>query len=217
VGIDFLLRYGAVIFDLDGTLADSMQVWERILPLWAQRQGLRLPGDHARAVAAMTLPQAAEYVIGLTGGRYTQAQLLEQWSAQLADMYAGDVRPKSGAGALLQALHSHGMPMALATSSDRRACQGFLRTHHMERYFPVVVFSGDVGRDKSRPDIYLRCAGLLGVSPCDCVAVEDLPEAIRGARAAGMGTVAVYDESCADWRGLSAMADLAVRSLEELL
>lgn len=217
MGIEFLLRHKAVIFDLDGTLADSMQVWERILPLWAERQGLRLPGDHAHAVAAMTLPQAARYVMGLAGGRYTQEQLLEQWSAQLAGMYAGEVRPKPGAGALLRALQGRGMPMALATSSDRRACMGFLRANDMERYFSAVVFSGDVGKDKSHPDVYLRCAELLGVPPGDCVALEDLPEAIRGARAAGMDTVAVHDESCADWPALSTMADLAVRSLEELL
>jgi len=215
--MSILDRYSAVIFDLDGTLADSMQVWDTICRDWAAGRGYVPPEDLDRTIALMTLDQSAEYVVRLFGLSETPGQVQQEWSRMVTRRYKESVRPKEGARELLEALQKKGVPMALATSGFPEACMGFLESNSMDRFFSAVVYTQDTGKDKTHPDVYLACARALDVPPEQCVVLEDLPESLPGVRRAGMGFVAVYDSSCKDWDALAAQADQAVRSFKELL
>lgn len=208
--ISFLRRYEGVIFDLDGTLADSMHVWDSICRDWLESAGC-IPRDGLdEAISLMTLPQSADYIAREYTPNRSPAQILEDWNRMVTHRYKHDVILKPGAGELVRALAEEGMPMAVATSCVPPACEGLLRRYGLWDCFTAVVYSGDVGRDKTFPDIYLACGERLGVAPRRCVVLEDLYEASRGVRAAGMGLVAVYDASCKQWEALRDAADLAV-------
>lgn len=212
---EFFRRYEAAIFDLDGTLADSMQVWDTVCRDWLLDLGIAPPEDLERTIAIMTLEQAARYVTGRFVPGKAPDRAIAEWEEIVCRRYRDEVSLKPGAGELVRTL-AEKMPLALATSSFPAACEGFLGRHGLRACFSAVVYSGEVQRDKTHPDIYLACARRLGADPSRCVVFEDLLEAARGVRAAGMSLVAVYDSSCADWEGLAALADLAVQDLRDL-
>jgi len=208
--ISFLRRYEGVIFDLDGTLADSMHVWDSICRDWLESVGVPSREGLAEAISLMTLPQSAGYIAREYTPDRSPAQILEDWDKMVTCRYEHDVALKPGAGELVRTLAGEGMPMAIATSCAPSVCEGLLRRCGLWDCFTAIVYSGDVGRDKTFPDIYLACGERLGVPPRRCVVLEDLYEASRGVRAAGMGLVAVYDTSCKHWEALRGEADLAV-------
>jgi beta-phosphoglucomutase-like phosphatase (HAD superfamily) len=110
------------------------------------------------------------------------------------------------------------MKLGIATSCFPAACESVLSRHGIRDYFSAVVYTDSVSRNKSFPDIFLACAEKLGVAPKDCVVFEDLYTTLSGIRAAGMGAIAVYDDSgAADWEKFKREADYAVMSLRELM
>ena len=172
-------RYRALIFDIDGTLADSMPVWEQLCRNWLAGRGIAAGPDLEADIASMTLSQSAEYVIRNYGVELPPADLIREWEAQVHTRYATDLPLKDGAAELVKT-------------------------------FSAIVYTDEVNRDKRFPDIYLSCAGRLGVEAGDCLVFEDYYPAIAGVRAAGMGIAAVYDHSGADnWERFKREADFA--------
>ncbi len=207
----------AAIFDLDGTLADSMRVWDSICRDWLISQGKLPLAGLEDEIAPLTLTQAARYVRECYGIEKTEAAMLGEWRDIVARLYAGHVTLKEGAAALLRQLTSAGVRLGMATSSFPAACEGFLARHGLLALFSAIVYTDDFPKGKGHPAIWLECARRLGVDASDCVAFEDLRAAGAGIRAAGMGFVAVYDASNRAWEATAAEADVAVRSLAELL
>lgn len=212
-----LSAYRAAIFDLDGTLVDSMRAWDNICRDWLLAKGQTPAHSLEQEIKLMTLTEAAEHVICRFGVALTPAQIIAEWQQMVLGLYQNRLALKQGAAELLTALAARGLKLALATSCFPAACEAVLRRYDLWRLFSAVVYSDEVARGKTCPDIWLACAARLGVAPQDCVVFEDLRAAGLGIRAAGMDFVAVHDASCQEWELLSAEVDMAVLSLAGLL
>ncbi|MDR3312377.1 MAG: HAD family phosphatase [Spirochaetaceae bacterium] len=200
----------AAIFDLDGTLTDSMGVWDRVCSRYLESLGITGRTDMDDAVADRTLTQGAEYVRRYFGLAATVPEIIGAWEALVIHQYKNDVPLKAGMGDLVADIAGSGMAVALATSSFPAAAEAVLTRWNVRRFFQALVYSDEVGRDKTHPDIYLKAAERLGVPPENCVVFEDLPASIQGVRKAGMRLCAVHDPFHQGWEAFAAAADFVM-------
>lgn len=199
----------AALFDLDGTLLDSMWVWRSVDERSLGARGVALPEDYTRVVSAMRMRDAAEYTVRRFGLEVEPDALLDEWKALARDEYAHNVRLKPGALELLSAYRARGVRLGIVSSLTPDLYEPALERCGILRTFEVILSASAEPRGKAHPDIYLRAAGLMGVEAGECVMYDDVPEAIAGARAAGMSAVCVYDAHCPDAR--RAIADAGAR------
>jgi len=210
-------RWRAAIFDLDGTLADSMRIWDGVCREWMEARGLTPPDGLEERIRLMTLEESARYITGEFLPGLEPGCVLGEWNRLVADRYEASVLPKEGAVELVRRLRREGMAIGLATSSFPGVCERFLDRFALTGLFSAIVYTDETGRDKSHPDVYLACARRMGVPPGCCVVFEDIEEALEGVDAAGMEMVAVRDDSCKNWERLRERARWAVDSLALLL
>lgn len=188
----------AAVFDLDGTLVDSMGMWEKIDIIFFAKRGMPLDPDYLDTVKIMDLSDAAHY----TKERYrlpeTEKEIAEEWYGMVREEYANNILLKPCAKELLAKLKSEGILLALATASLPEMYLPALRNNGILEFFDVLCCTDEVGRSKEHPDIFLLAADRLGVPPDDCIAFEDSLGAIKSAKAAGMKVVGVYDRYSAE-------------------
>jgi HAD superfamily hydrolase (TIGR01509 family) len=219
----FFDAYEAVIFDLDGTLADSMGLWGQVCADWLTGRGKTPEPNLEGVLSPMSLSQAADYVIKKYRPGLPPADVIRQWGDAVLDAYRLRVPLKPGAGALVRALALRGKKLAVATSCFPDACEALLARCRIRTYFSALVYTDEIKDDsgqtlnKTFPHIWRAAAARLGAPPEKCLVFEDLYAALKGVRAAGMGLAAVRDASCEDWPAFSAGADLALSSPQDAL
>lgn len=208
----------AAIFDLDGTILDSMWVWKKIDADFLASFGYPITQDYTDAMKAMTWEDGARYTIDRYHLPKTPEEVFQIWMDMSHDCYRTKVTLKSGAKAYLDELHAQGVPMAIATSMcPMENIELVLSANGIRDYFQNITHSSEVTKNKSHPDIYLLAAERLGVKPQDTAVFEDILPAIQGAKAGGFQTVAIYDDiSENDWEQITSIATHAVRSWHEL-
>ncbi len=206
------------IFDLDGTLLDSMGVWDAIDTEFFAKRGMPVPDDYMKMIAPMGFRQAAEYTVKRFCLNETPAALIDEWNGMAYEKYSNSVPLKPHAKELLEYLKSRGILIALATATAERLAVPALKNCGVYSLFDLTASTDRVARGKGFPDIYLYAAKTLGVRPENCAVFEDIPEGIRGARAAGMYSIAVFDSySAAAQDTLRELADLYITDFAELL
>lgn len=200
-------RYKAAIFDLDGTLIDSMGIWDGLCTGWLRGKGITPPPALDEQLKTLTLTQAAEYCKDHFGFAAPREAIIGEWQEIVLDRYTS-VPLKKGMAELIVALTQWGVKLAVATSCFPAACETTLVQHSIRHCFESIVYADEVARDKRHPDLYLVAARRLGVPPETCIVFEDLYAALSGVRAAGMDIAAVYDASSAsEWPAFKARAD----------
>jgi beta-phosphoglucomutase-like phosphatase (HAD superfamily) len=207
-----LRDYRGALFDLDGTLVDSMWIWQHLCLDWLIEKG-KTPGEDLRSVIeTMTVTQSAEYVArryGFDGSgdlSLSPAEIIAQWESMALGRY--ERAPlKAGMGDLVRELWESKVKLAVVSSCCPAACEAVLARHGLRPCFSGIYYTDEVNGNKSMPGIWLHAAEKLGVKAADCLVFEDLYQALPGVRAAGMDFAAVYDKSCADWEAMKAQAD----------
>jgi HAD superfamily hydrolase (TIGR01509 family) len=178
----------AVIFDLDGVLIDSEQVWDAVRRELVAERGGRWAPDSTRAMMGMSTPEWAAYLVSLGIGM-TADEATGEVLRRLGERY-GDAPPLiDGAVRAVRALAAAGLPLAVASSSPRDVIGLVLRSAGLADEFRTFVSSEEVGRGKPAPDVYLEAAQRLGIPAARCVAVEDSTNGVRSAAAAGMAVI----------------------------
>ena len=196
------------IFDLDGTLLDSMWIWADIDKRFLSKRGIAVPPDYMGKVGAMSYRQAAEYTIARFGLPETPEDLMNEWSEMAVGAYATELKLKPKTVKILTELKSRGIRLAVCTSATPDMCLPALKNNGVAEMFDAVVTTWEIGKGKEFPDVYLAAAARLGLPPAECAVFEDTLRAVKTAKSAGFYTVGVRDEfSAADEREIKNIAD----------
>ena len=188
------IPFSAAIFDLDGTLLDSMWVWQEVDRDFFGQLGMPEPEDYARSIQGMSFRETAAYTVRRFGLSRTVEEVMADWMRMTAEAYARRVNLKRGALAYLRGLKRAGVKLAVATANREELFGPTLRRCGAWELFDAVCTSAQVG-DAGKADgaLFRLAAQRLGVDPSDCAVFEDTLEGLRGARAAGMRAWAVRD------------------------
>jgi len=210
----------AHIFDLDGTLLDSMGIWEEIDRKMLSSRGIPFPADYDEYVATITPlspKETADYVIKHFGINEPPEKIISEWNETAAAAYASTLPLKPGAKDYLLHLKAKGEKMAIATSSPKELCYPALKNHGIFELFEAICLSEEVGCGKNKPDVFLLAARKLGASPQNCIIYEDSLTAIKTAKQTG-ATVYAIEEPCAEnhREEIKKTADYIIKEWSEL-
>ena len=198
----------ALIFDMDGTLIDSMGVWEQIDVEYLARFGFQKPVDLHDEIEGSGFYETAVYFKNRFGISDSVEKIQQDWNDMAEYKYTHEIPLKEGVREFLQSMKKAGKKMGIATSNSRGLTARVLKAHRVEDYFDAIITSDQVEHGKPAPDIYLKAAKELGVSPEECLAFEDICAGITAAKRAGMKAVAVADEaSASQWEAKCNLAD----------
>lgn len=200
------------IFDMDGTLVDSMGYWTGLAVEYLAGLGIReIPADLPGRLMSMTMAQGAALLIQTFGLAVDAQELVAQQNAVMAGHYRRDIPLKPGVRAYLGALRARGVSMCVASATAEPLVEACLTRLGIREFFQFVLSCESLGVSKERPDIFHLAARRLGAEPGEVAVYEDALHAARTAKEAGYYLVAVYDESAQDrWEELQSLADEAL-------
>ncbi len=208
------MRIDCAVFDFDGTLFDSMFIWDIAGGLYLSSVG-REPGPSMQEdIRALSLYQTACYFKENYSLPLSVEEIMAGINRTVERFYIDEVRPKPGAAAFLERLKKAGIPACIATASDRYQVEAALRRCSMEQYFDAIFTCSEVGHGKDEPFIFRRAAEHFGAERSAALVFEDAVHAARTAKADGFTVVAVYDSSEKRQDELRALADLYLPDLE---
>lgn len=208
----------AVLFDLDGTLVDSMWMWKDIDIEYLGRHGKEVPGDLQKDIEGMSLTETAVYFKNRFELSETLEEIKQEWMDMARDKYTHEVPLKPGAERFLKYLKKQGIRTGIASSNGMELVHAVLKAQGIDEYLDSVHTCCDVKRGKPHPDIYLLVAEELGVKPEECLVMEDVPMGLLAGKNAGMKTCAVEDDFSRDQlEEKRKLADYYIQNYDDIL
>ena len=205
----------AVVFDLDGVLLDSEQVWDEVREELVKERGGRWHEQAQTEMMGMSSVEWSRYMHDELDLPEPPEEISAEVVRRLDEVYRKRLPLIDGAREAVERLAAR-WPLGLASSSNREVIDLVLDLSGLARYFRVTVSSEEVPRGKPAPDVYLEAARSLGVPPERCAAVEDSHNGIRSAKAAGMRVIAIPNQHYPPGEEALALADVKLGSLAEL-
>ena len=206
------------IFDLDGTLIDSMQVWVDVDRAFMRERGLPYDEEYFDALKHITLEDAADYTIKRYHLSDDPQTLIDWWMDAATRAYHEQVMLKPYVYEWLSYLHENGAKIGLATACETLLFLPALKRLGIFSFFDAYTTLSEVTRSKRFPDIFLLSAKRLAVNPQNCVVFDDVIDGLLGAKDAGMAVVGVYDETSASLRAeIEASTNRYIMNFGELL
>lgn len=184
----------AVIFDLDGTLIDSMGMWKDIDIEYLGRFGRPLPETLQKDISGMSFTETAQYFKSTFQIPDSIGEIKAAWNEMAMYKYTHTVPLKPGVLEFLKKLKKEGFKTGIATSNSVELVHAVLKSLAIDAYFDEIHTSCEVPKGKPAPDIYLHVAKCLGIEPEECLVFEDIEEGILAGKSAGMEVCAVEDE-----------------------
>lgn len=183
------------IFDVDGTLLDSMPMWDHAAERYLLGLDITPEPDIEKKMFTFTMKNAAEYMKQTYKLAFTCENIIDGLNGVISNFYKYEAKPKNGVVDLLDKLYSKKIPMAVATSTDRCHIEAALTRLDMIKYFKKIFTCSEVGVGKVKPDIYLKTADFLGSDIEETWVFEDAYHAAKTAYNAGFKVCGVYDRS----------------------
>ncbi len=213
------MRLQSAIFDMDGTLLDSMPTWRELGPAFLREAGIPATPEQEQMLRTMTDHEVIPYLREVCGLPWSEQEIMDKIIARMEDFYTHRVRPKPGLEKFLSILKMEGVWMYVATATHRRLTEKALKTAGIDHYFRGIVTSADAGSHKSESaEIYEMALRRLQSNKRDTVVFEDALYAARTAKAAGFRVAGVYDVTAEkDQAELQRICDYYIRSYEELV
>jgi len=206
---------GAVVFDLDGVIIDSEQLWDEVREGLARERGGRW-GEQAQAdMMGMSSTEWSRYMHEVVGLPEPPEEINREVVRRMLARYSEHLPLIDGAGDAVKRLAAH-WPLGVASSSNRALIDHVLELSGLAPCFKVTVSSEEVERGKPAPDVYLEAARRLGAEPSRTVAIEDSASGIRSAHAAGMHVVAIPNRAFPPPADVLALANVVLESIKEL-
>ncbi len=184
-------KIDAVIFDLDGTLLDSLGAWEHSGSNFVRTQGFEPSPGLDDELVALSLLDGAKLIKTRYHLEDTPEEILEKTLLPIKNHYYHDIAPMPGMVQLLARLHTQGIKMAVATAGDKTLAQAALARLGLDKYFAFIITCDEVGVGKSSPRIYEEALHRLGTSKARTLVAEDALHALQTAHAAGFPTLAI--------------------------
>lgn len=208
----------AVIFDVDGTLVDSMWIWKQVDIEYLGKRGIPLPENLQTEIEGMSYSETAIYFKERFGLPESPEEIKEEWRLMAEDYYRKHIQLKSGAKEFIKLLHEKGLKIGIATSNSRELVEYMLENHGIREYFSNIRTSCEVEKGKPAPDVYLKVAEDMGIEPRYCLVFEDTVAGVTAARSAGMKVFAMADELSKDSKDkLIEMTEGYIYSFEEVM
>ena len=204
----------AVIFDMDGVMIDSEPLWEKTERILLRRRGMDYNPDYRDKIVGLNQNDSGRLLKNTFNLPETVEELLEERTEMLPGLYEKELELVKGLEPLLDEVITNHFLLALASSSPYKIIKFVLNKFSLNGFFRVVVSGDFVELGKPDPDIYLHTAKELGVTPAECVVIEDSINGLKAAQAAGMLCIAVPDKRLN--QSEFQIADLVMDRLDEI-
>ena len=203
------------IFDFDGTLFDSMFIWNTAGETYLRSIGIEPREDLRKVLKTMSLLQSATYIREKYAVELTLEEIMDGINRTVENFYFHTVQPKEGVITLLEQMKVKGIKMCIATATDRYQVEAALKRCCMEHFFSEIFTCTDVGHGKDEPFIFRKAMDYLGTTRENTVVFEDACHAAKTAKADGFVTVAVYDSHEENQKELQALSDFYFENYTE--
>lgn len=189
-----LNNYEAVIFDLDGSLVDSMWMWKAIDMEYLRGFGIEPPADLQKQIGGRSFVETARYFKERFDLEDSVQKIGDDWNRMAWDKYTHEVPLKDGVPEFLSLCGDKGIKLGIASSNSTELIEQVLFSHSIRDFFASVKSGTEIHKGKPAPDVYLAVAKELEVDPEKCLVFEDLVDGIKAGKNAGMTVVAVSDD-----------------------
>lgn len=206
-----------VIFDLDGTLLDSCQIWKEVDNNFFKRRNIPLPSDYSRAIAHMGFDNASRYTKERFHLEESCEDIISEWENEVLSIYHNEVDLKDGAKDLLNYLKENKIILCIATANQKNCYMPCLERNNVINYFSEIVDVKNYKNGKNSPEIYLDIAKKFNISPSSCLVIEDILVALEVANRGGFNTCAIYEKTCDEEKEKKNEATFYISSFNDLL
>lgn len=208
----------AIIFDMDGTIIDSMWIWKQIDIDFLEERGHTFPEDLQKEIEGMSFTETAGYFKKRFELTESVDALKSIWTDMAIELYRNEIGMKPGAKRFLARIDALGLPMGIGTSNTKALAVEVLEKHEVMTYFTSLRTSCEVEKGKPSPDVFLKVAEDLGVAPEDCLVFEDTVAGAEAGINAGMRVIGVMDAvSLAHKEELLTIVERYIESYDEIL
>ncbi len=208
------MKIKGAIFDLDGTLLDSMHIWQGLSGKYLKSKGIVGKDNLLEDLKTLTLYEAADYLCREYKMSDKAEDVLKDLMDMLTEFYEKGAPLKPGAAEFLEILRGKNVSMCVATSSERQRAEAALKRNGTAEYFCAVLCGDEIGSGKDKPDIFLAACDILGTEKSETLVFEDAFFAAKTAKEAGFLVCGVYDRYEPDTELMREICDFYIESFE---
>jgi HAD superfamily hydrolase (TIGR01509 family) len=206
------------IFDLDGTLLDSMAAWRNLGKDYLLQKGINPPDNLNEIIAAMSMIESAAYFQKAFKIDLSAEEIIKEIKMLIENKYKYEFKLKPYVKEYLQKLKDENSVMCIVTATPLKLAKAALERNEIKKYFSFVISCDEVGLGKNKPDIFLLAANRLNAEPFEIAVYEDADFALITAKEAGFYTIGVYDDYFKNERkDIELISDIYIESFKELL
>lgn len=211
------MEYKAAIFDLDGTLLDSMDSWDDVGKTFLENQDIKSPHNLNEIIKEMSFNESANYFKNSLGVKLSVEEIINSINKIVEDKYVYEIKLKPYVKEYLYSLKSKGIKMCIATELDKTLSEKALKRLGILDCFEFIITSKEVSIGKSKPDIYIKSMQKLGFPKRDIIVFEDSLYSIKTAKNEGFDVIGVYDESSKeDLEKIKELSNYFIYSFKEM-
>jgi HAD superfamily hydrolase (TIGR01509 family) len=213
------MKYKAIIFDLDGTLIDSMGIWLQVDKEYLEKRNIPVPDDLFKDVPeGNSYKEICQYFKDKFNLPDSIEEIGNEWQDMVEQHYKTDITLRPGAMELIKFLHEQNVKMGIGTSNNKHLAETVLQANDVLHYFSSLVAGCEDIKGKPFPDIFLQVSRELQIDPKECLVIEDTLHGVRAAHNGGMDAFAIFDDNDThEVEKLQEEAEFYAENFEEIL